>query len=94
MILITVVNHQKRESLVLISINQIQNFKIKITLMIMVIFLFMEKKNITLNPITVMLTFQHDFIQDRYLRKSVDDNAVNKCDIVNLHKYLMIQISI
>ena len=94
-----------KKSLVLILVNQTQNFVgVWILMLIIVICLLIEIKYLNLKPTLKMLTLQLIFFLEVYLidleprRKSlngnvydfsVDNNSIDKSEILNIYKYLM-----
>ena len=72
-------------------------------MVIIVICSLMEKKFLILRPIIKMLTFRLNFVHEVYLIDLVllslkgnvydflvDYNSINKSDILNIHKYLIV----
>ena len=71
--------YQNKKSLVLILLNKIQKFVwVYIIMLIMVIYLLMEKKYLILKPQIEMLTFQLNFVFEVYLMNLV---------LISLKKY-------
>ena len=71
--------YQNKKSLVLILLNKIQKFVwVYIIMLIMVIYLLMEKKYLNLKPQIEMLTFQLNFVFEVYLMNLV---------LISLKKY-------
>ena len=71
--------YQNKKSWVLILLNKIQKFVwVYIIMLIMVIYLLMEKKYLNLKPQIEMLTFQLNFVFEVYLMNLV---------LISLKKY-------
>ena len=71
--------YQNKKSLVLILLNKIQkSVWVYIIMLIMVIYLLMEKKYLNLKPQIEMLTFQLNFVFEVYLMNLV---------LISLKKY-------
>ena len=99
---------QQRKSLVLILVKQRQNFAwAYITIMIIVIFLLTEKKSIqqkcqlSNSILSRSISNKFDAVDSREVSLngnaydfSVDYNAIDKSDILHIHKYLMVKNNI
>ena len=85
--------------------------RVCIITLIIVIYLLMKRKSLSLKLTIKMLTFQLNFVLEIYLMdlvllslqkylkgneydSSVDFNFIDKSDILNIHKYLMIKSNV
>ena len=85
----------QRKSLVLILVKQVPNFSwVGIIMMIIVICLLMKKKSVSLKPIMKVLLSLGKYLWKEMYDFSVGFNGIDKSDILNIHKYLMVKNNI